>query len=89
MQKIGGTILTLGYVRYIKILTLPRGIRVKIAFFFTTPSSRNSQKRSTNEILKMTRKSRSHVRILIYRTWAYVQSGKWSFKTLFKIFAVR
>ena len=35
MQKIGGTILTIGYVRYIKILTLPRGIRVKIAFFFS------------------------------------------------------
>ena len=34
MQKIGGTILTIGYVRYIKILTLPRGIRVKIELFF-------------------------------------------------------
>ena len=87
MQKIRGTILTIGYVRYVKILTLPRGIRVKIAFFFTTPSSRFPEE--TNQILKMTRKPRSHVRILIYRTWAYVQSGKWSFKTLFKIFAVR
>ena len=88
MQKIRGTILTIGYVRYVKILTLPRGIRVKIAFFFHD-SIISQFPEETNQILKMTRKPRSHVRILIYRTWAYVQSGKWSFKTLFKIFAVR
>ena len=43
--------------------------------FFTTPLSRNSQKRlkhkeNQNRYRKMTRKPRSHVRILIYRTRA-------------------
>ena len=43
--------------------------------FFTTPLSHNSQKRlehkeNQTEYRKTTRKSRSHVRILIYRTFA-------------------
>ena len=43
--------------------------------FFTTPLSRNFQKRlerkeNQTKYRKMTRKPRSHVRILIYRTWA-------------------
>ena len=42
--------------------------------FFTTPLSRNSQKRlkhkQNQRYRKMTRKPRSYVRILIYRTWA-------------------
>ena len=42
--------------------------------FFTNPSSGNSQKRLEHKpnqnYRKMTRESRSHVRILIHRTWA-------------------
>ena len=67
MQKIGGTILTIAHVRYIKILTLLPGFRVKIAIFsrlhcLAIPKEKETKQR------KMTRKPRSHVRILIYRT---------------------
>ena len=52
-----------------------RGLRVKTAVFFTIPLSRNSQERFEHKehqtkYRKMTRKPRSHVRFLIYRTWA-------------------
>ena len=48
--------------------------------FFTTPSSRYSQKRlehkeNQTKYRKMTRKPRSHVRILVYRTWAILCLG--------------
>ena len=49
--------------------------------FFTTPLSRNSQKRlkhkeNQTKYRKMTRKPRSHVRILIYRTWAILKQSR-------------
>ena len=93
MQKIGGTILTIVHVRYIKILTLLRGFRVNffhdsIVWQFPEETCIEHKENHT-KYRNMTRKPRSHARILIYRTWAYVQSGKWSFKTLFKMFAVR
>ena len=61
-------------VWYIKILTWLRGFRVKIAFFYSIVSKFSEEtwaQRKSNQICKMTRKPRSHVRILIhvYRTW--------------------
>ena len=60
---------TTAHVRYIKILTWLRGFRVKITNFSRHPLSRNSQKRlehkeNQTKYRKMTRKPRSHVRIL-------------------------
>ena len=59
---------TTAHVRYIKILTWLRGLRVKITIF-SHPLSRNSQKRlehkgNKTKCRKMTRKPRSHVSIL-------------------------
>ena len=69
----------IAHIRYIKILTWLRGFRAKIVNFSrSTLLSRNSQKRlehkeNQTKYRKMTRKPRSHVRILIYRTWAFVK----------------
>ena len=69
--------MTIVYVRYIKILTLLRGFRVKIAIFFTTPLSLNSQKRlehkeKETKYRKNEQKPRSHVRIDILK---YIERG--------------
>ena len=61
----------LAHIRYIEIPTWLCGFRVKIAIFFKTPVSCNSQKRfehkgNQTKYRKMTRKPRSHVIILIY-----------------------
>ena len=63
-------------VWYIKILTWLRGFKVKIAFFFfhsivSKFSEEIWAQRKSNQISKMTRKPRGHVRIFIhvYRTW--------------------
>ena len=65
---------TIGHVRYINILTWLRGLRVKIVNFLKFLLSLNSQKRlgykeNNTKYRSLTRKPRSHVRILIYRSW--------------------
>ena len=60
----------LAHVRYIKIRTWLRGVRVKIANFsrlqcLAIPRGNLSTKKTKPNIEKMTRKSRSHVRTLI------------------------
>ena len=60
--------------------------------YFKTPLSRNSQKRSEHKenqtkYRKMTWKPRSHVRILIYQTWAFLRASvPMCARTLFGIF---
>ena len=68
------SVLQIGHVRYINILAWPRGFRVKICKFFYFLLSLNSPKRlgykeNNTKYRILTRKPRSHVRILIYRTW--------------------
>ena len=69
------------HVRYIKILTLFTylawlpGLGSKLQIFHYSILSTNSQKRikhkeNQTKYIKMTRKPRSHDRILIYQTWA-------------------
>ena len=82
-----------------QILTLLRGFRDKIANFFTTPLSHNSQKRlehkeNQTKYRKMTRKPRSHVRNLIYRTFAvgswdtlYISINNW--KRILRVFNLK
>ena len=58
--------------------------------FFTTLLSRNSQKRlehkeNQTKYRKMTRKPRSHARILIYRTWAILKYSQKSGLVLCRI----
>ena len=56
------TMLLIGHVRYINILTRLRDFQVKLLYlvlFSLYPSL----------FWELTRKPRSHVRILIYRTW--------------------
>ena len=55
--------------------------------FFMTPLSRNSHKRlelkeNQTKYRNMTRKPRSHIRILIYRAWANANSRTVSYKRL-------
>ena len=64
----------IGHVRYINIPTWLRGFRAKIVNFFKFILSPNSQKRlgykeNTTKYRSLSWKPRSHVRILIYRTW--------------------
>ena len=73
--------LLIGQVWYINILTWLRGSRVKIAFFKFLLSL-NSKKRlkykeNNNKYRSLSWKPRSHVRILIYRTWPFTVSFKW------------
>ena len=63
------------HVRYIKILTWLRGFRVKIAVSIVSKFLKATwAQRKENQIKfrKMARNPQSHVRILIYRTWAIV-----------------
>ena len=65
----------ISHVRYIKILTLLRCCRDKIANFsrlhcLAIPGRDLSTKKTKSNVEKMTRKPRNHVRILRYRTWA-------------------
>ena len=66
----------IAHVRYFKILTWLRGFRVKVANFHDSiisqfpEETRAQRKPNLTKYRKMTRKPRSHVRILIYRTWA-------------------
>ena len=67
----------IAHVQYIEILTRLRGFRVKIANFsrlhsLAIPRGDLSTKKTKPNIEKMTRKLQSHVRILIYRTWAII-----------------
>ena len=69
----------LAHLRYIKILTCLRGIRVKIrnfhdSIFAQFPEKRLDHKEKETKYRKMTRKAQSHVRILKckYRTWAII-----------------
>ena len=64
----------IGHVRYINILTWLRGFRVKLLYLvlFSLYSSlfwELRDKRNLKKLTILTRKPRSHVRILIYRTW--------------------
>ena len=64
------------HVRYFKILTRLWGFRVKVANFQDSivsqfpEETRAQRKPNLTKYRKMIRKPRSHVRILIYRTWA-------------------
>ena len=66
----------IAHVRYFKILTWLRGFRVKVANFHDSivsqfpEETRAQRKPNLTKYRKMTRKPRSYVRILIYRTWA-------------------
>ena len=65
--------IAIGHVRYINIQAWLRGFRVKIAKF-SSFLSLNSQRRlrykeNNTKYRSLTWKPRSHVRILIYRTW--------------------
>ena len=53
--------LPIAHVRYVKILTWLRGFKVKIAI---------GHKENQSKYRQMTGQPRSHVRILIYQTWA-------------------
>ena len=69
----------IGHVRYINILTWLRGFWVKNCKFLKFLLSLNSQKRleykeNNTKYRSLTRKPRSHVRILIYRTWPIKRS---------------
>ena len=66
---------TKAHIQYIKILTWLRGFSVKSANFsgphcLSIPRRDLSTKKTNPNIEKMTGKPRSHVRILIYPTWA-------------------
>ena len=65
---------SIAHVRYIKILTWLRGFRVKTTNLSRLHYSqrRLEHKENQTKYRKMTRKPRSHVRIIIYRTWAIV-----------------
>ena len=63
------------HVRYIKILTWLRGFRVKIAVSIVSKFLKATwaqRKENQTKFRKMARNPQSHVRILIYRTWAIV-----------------
>ena len=66
----------IAHVWYFKILTWLRGFRVKVANFHDSivsqfpEETRAQRKPNLTKCRKRTRKPRSHVRILIYRTWA-------------------
>ena len=67
-------ILTIGHVRYINILTWLRGSQVKllsvgVAFFVSKSLLGIERQKKLKKFTIFTRKPRSHVRILIYRTW--------------------
>ena len=64
----------IGHVRYINILTWLRGFQVKLLYlvlFSLYPSLfwELRDKRNLKKFAILTRKPRSHARILIYRTW--------------------
>ena len=66
----------IAHVRYFKILTWLRGFRGKVANFHDSivsqfpDETRAQRKPNLTKYRKLSRKPRSHVRILIYRTWA-------------------
>ena len=63
----------IGHVRYINILTWLRGFQVKLLYlvlFSLYPSLLGIERQKKFEKFAiLTRKPRSHVRILIYRMW--------------------
>ena len=64
---------SIGHVRYINILTWPRGFQVKLLVFFVSKSLLGiEEQRKLEKFTILTRKPRSHARILIYRTWPIV-----------------
>ena len=78
-KGIGAAFVLLAHLRYIKILTCLRGIRVKIRNFHDSivaqfPEKILEHKENQTKYRKMTRKPQSHVRILKrkYRTWAII-----------------
>ena len=63
---------SIGHVRYINILTWFRGFQVKFGVVFFVSKSRlgiEGQKK-LEKVAILTRKPRTHARILIYRTWS-------------------
>ena len=72
----------IAHVQYIEILTRLQGFKVKIAnssllHCLAIPIGDLSTKKTKPNIEKMTRKLQSHVRILIYRTWAIISDEFW------------
>ena len=70
---------SIGHVRYINILTWFRCFRVKIAnfssfFCLSIPKGDLDTNKNNTKYRSLTRKPRSHVRILIYRTWPIGES---------------
>ena len=76
VNMIFALVMEIAHVRYIKILIWVRVFRVKISNFSRVAIPRRdiSAKKQT-KYRKMTLKPRSHVRILIYRTWAIEAVG--------------
>ena len=69
---------TIAHVRYIKILTCLRGFIANFLRLHRLAIPRGDL-RTKKTKPKMTRTPRGHVRILIYRTWAIIDSSEFYF----------